>query len=173
MNKIFITIWLLCLTAISFAQSKEAGSDREAIKQFMNNRDTMPNLIQGKNVDLIKKTLKRYNSAIESLDVTGTERFFTTDSKIYESGSSEGSYSYFLEHHLSPELKGYKSCTFSNYSAEVQLDGNYAFTSETYEYKIIIANNNTEVKGKGVTTSVLKKVKGQWLIMISHNSSKK
>lgn len=75
MNKIFITIWLLCLTAISFAQSKEAGSDREAIKQFMNNRDTMPNLIQGKNVDLIKKTLKRYNSAIESLDVTGTERF--------------------------------------------------------------------------------------------------
>ena len=47
----------------------------------------MPNLIQGKNVDLVQKVLKRYNNAIESLDVSGTERFFTTDSKIYESGS--------------------------------------------------------------------------------------
>lgn len=173
MNKIFITIWLLCLTAISFAQSKEAGTDKEAIKQFMTNRDTMPNLIQSKNIDLVKKVLKRYNNAIEALDVTGTERFFTVDSKIYESGSSEGSYAHYMEHHLQPELKEFKSFSFSDYLVEVQIDGNYAFTTESYGYTIVVAKDNSEVKRKGVTTSVLKKIKGQWLIMISHNSSRK
>ena len=173
MKKTFITIWLLSLTVISFAQSKEAGTDREAIKQFMNNRDTMPNLIQGKNVDLVQKALKRYNNAIESLDVSGTERFFTTDSKIYESGSSEGSYTHYQEQHLQPELKEFKSFSFSEYKVEVQIDGNYAFTTESYSYTIVVAKDNSEVKRKGVTTSVLKKVKGQWLIMISHNSSRK
>ncbi len=173
MNKIFITIWLLCLTVLSFAQSKETGTDRETIKQFMNTRDTVPNLIQGKNIELVKKVLKRYNSAIESLDVTGTERFFTTDSKIYESGSSEGSYTHYQEHHLEPELREFKSFSFSDYLVEVQIDGNYAFTTESYSYTIVVAKDNSEVKRKGVTTSVLKKLKGQWLIMISHNSSRK
>ena len=173
MKKIFLSIWLLCLTVLSFAQSKETGTDRETIKQFMNNRDTMPDLIQGKNFELVKKLLKRYNNAIEALDVTGTERFFTVDSKIYESGSSEGSYNHYQEHHLEPELKEFKSFSFSDYLVEVQIDGNYAFTTESYSYTIVVAKDNSEVKLKGVTTSVLKKVKGQWLIMISHNSSRK
>lgn len=173
MKNVFMSIWLLCLTVLSFAQSKEAGTDRETIKQFMNNRDTMPNLIQGKNVELVKKLLKRYNNAIEALDVTGTDRFFTVDSKIYESGSSEGSYNHYQEHHLEPELKEFKSFSFSDYLVEVQIDGNYAFTTESYSYTIVVAKDNSEVKRKGVTTSVLKKIKGQWFIMISHNSSRK
>ncbi|MBN8665862.1 MAG: nuclear transport factor 2 family protein [Chitinophagales bacterium] len=173
MKNIFIAICLFCLTAISFAQNKDAGTDREAIKQFMNNRDTMPNLIESKNIDAVKKALKRYNSAIESLDVTGTERFFTADSKICESGNNEGSYAHYQEHHLAPELKEFKSFSFSDYQVDVLIDGNYAFTTESYNYSIVIAKDNSEVKRKGLTTSVLKKVKGQWLIMISHNSSRK
>ncbi len=174
MKKIAISIiCMFFLSVVSFAQSKEAGTDREAIKQYMNNKDTMPALLQNKNAELVKSVLKKYNSAIEALDVTGTERFFTTDSKIYESGGSEGNYPHYLEHHLAPELKEFKSFTFSDYKVEVQLDGNYAFTTETYNYTIIVAKDNTEVNRKGVATSVLKKVKGQWLIMISHNSSRK
>ncbi|HMT74835.1 MAG TPA: nuclear transport factor 2 family protein [Chitinophagaceae bacterium] len=173
MKKIIITVYVFCLSAISFAQSKEAGTDREAIKQYMNNKDTMPPLLQNKNTELVKAVLKRYNSAIEALDVTGTERLFTADSKIYESGGSEGDYAHYLERHLTPELKEFKSFTFSDYKVEVQVDGNYAFATETYNYTIILAKDNTEVKRKGVATSVLKKVKGQWLIMISHNSSRK
>lgn len=164
---------MLFLSAISFAQSKEAGTDMEAIKKYMSNKDTMPDLLQNKNAELVKKVLKRYNSAIEALDVTGTERFFTADSKVYESGSSEGNYAHYMEHHLAPELKEFKSFTYGDYKAEVQVDGNYAFTTETYNYTIIIAKDNAEVKRKGIATSVLKKVKGQWLIMISHNSSRK
>lgn len=161
------------LYLVAFAQSKEAGTEREAIKQYMNNKDTIPDLRRAKNIELVKSVLKRYNSAIEALDVIGTERFFTADSKIYESGGSEGSYANYLEHHLAPELKEFKSFKFSDYKVEVQLEGNYAFTSETYSYTIIVAKDNTEVKRKGVATSVLKKVKDEWKIMINHNSSRK
>ena len=105
--------------------------------------------------------------------MTGTEKLFTADSKIYESGGSEGNYAHYLEHHLTPELKEFKSFKFNDYVVEVQIDGKYAFTTETYNYTIIVAKDNTEVKRKGVATSVLKKIKDEWLIMISHNSSRK
>ena len=51
------------------------------------------------------------------------------------------------------------------------LVGNYAFTTETYNYSIVIAKDNTELRSKGVSTTVLKKIKGGWKIMISHSSS--
>ena len=131
MKKIFFTAFMFCLAVISFAQSKEAGTDKEAIKQFMTNKDTIPALSQSKNSDAIKNVLKQYNSAVGKLDVTGTEKLFTSDSKIYESGGSEGNYTNYMEHHLTPELKEFKSFTYSDYKVEVQVDGNYAFTTET------------------------------------------
>ena len=147
MKKIFITAFVLFLTVISFAQSKDSKA--------------------------VKNVLKQYSNAVEKLDVTGTEKLFTTDSKIFESGGSEGNYAHYLEHHLVPEFKEFKSFKYSDYKADVKVDGNYAFATETYNYTIIIAKDNTEVKRKGVSTSVLKKVKGEWKIMVSHNSSRK
>ena len=128
---------------------------------------------QTNDAEAAKAVLKQYKDAIEKLDVTGTEKLFTADSKIYESGGSEGSYAHYLEHHLGPEFKEFKSFKYSDYKVEVQIDGNYAFATETYNYIIILAKDNSEVKRKGVATSVLKKVKGEWKIMISHNSSRK
>ncbi|MBC7511425.1 MAG: nuclear transport factor 2 family protein [Ferruginibacter sp.] len=78
-----------------------------------------------------------------------------------------------MEHHLTSELKEFKSFTYSDYKVEVQVDVNYAYTTETYNYTIILTKDNTEVKRRGVATSVLKKVKAEWRIMISHNSSRK
>lgn len=173
MKKISIAAFILSLSIISFAQSKEAGTDREIRKQYMNNKDTIPALSQNKNVEAIKSVLKQYNSAVEKLDVTDTEKLFTADSKIYESGGSEGNYAHYMEHHLTPELKEFKSFTYSDYKVEARVDGNYAFTIETCNYTIIVAKDNTEIKRKGVATSVLKKVKGEWKIMVSHNSSRK
>ena len=63
---------------------------------------------QNKDADAVKFVLKQYKDAVEKLDVTGTEKFFTTDSKIFESGSSEGSFAHYLEHHLRPEFKAFK-----------------------------------------------------------------
>lgn len=173
MKKTIVATVCLLVSLGSFAQSKEAGTTREAIKQYVNNKDSMPALRKGKDVEAIKYALKQYNSAVEKLDVTGTDELFAPDSKIYESGGSEGNYAHYLEHHLTPELKGFKSFKFSDYAVDVQVDGKYAFTTETYSYTIIVAKDNTEVKRKGVATSVLKKIKGEWKIWISHNSSRK
>ncbi len=164
---------MVLLTAVLFAQSMQAGTEKEAIKHFAANRDTMPVLSQNKNIEAVKSVLKQYNNAVEKLDVTGTARLFTDDSKIYESGGSEGNYVHYLEHHLTPEFKEFKSFTYNDYKVEVQIDGSYAFATEIYNYTIVLEKDNIEVKRKGVATSVLKKIKGEWRIMISHNSSRK
>ncbi|MEJ5962968.1 YybH family protein [Pedobacter immunditicola] len=130
-------------------------------------------LAQSKDVEAVRSVLKSYKSAVEKLDTTGTMKLFTSDSKIYESGGNEGTYAHYLEHHLAPELKEFKAFTFSDYKAEVQVDGNYAFATETYDYTITVAKNNMEIKRKGIATSVLRKVNGEWKIMISHSSSRK
>lgn len=147
MKKIFMSTVILCISLLSFAQTQ----DEEAVKSV----------------------LKEYNSTVEKLDASGTEKLFTADSKIFESGGSEGSYVHYMEHHLTPELKEFKSFTFSNYKVEVTIDGNYAFATESYNYIIVVAKDNMEVKRKEVATSVLKKIKGEWKIMINHNSSRK
>lgn len=168
-----ITVLSVCVAVNSFAQNKEAGTDRQAIKDYLMKRDTIPSFKSSENEIAVKAVLKKYNSAIESLNVEGTDKLFTADAKIYESGGSEGTYAHYLEHHLMPELKEFKSFVFSDYQANVQVEGAYAFTVETYNYTIVLAKDNSEVKRKGVATSVLRKEKGVWKIMISHNSSRK
>ena len=147
MKKLLILIIILSASLYSFAQTKDE--------------------------DAVKAVLKQYNTAVEKLDVSGTEKLFTADSKIYESGGSEGTYAHYLEHHLIPEFKEFKSFTFSDYTVEVSIDGNYAFAAETYSYTIVVAQDNEVVKRNGVATSVLKKIDGEWKIMINHNSSRK
>jgi ketosteroid isomerase-like protein len=128
---------------------------------------------QGKNEDAAKVVLKQYKDAVEKLDVTRTEKLFTTDSQIFESGGNEGNYAHYLEHHLGPEFKEFKSFKYNDYKVDVTVDGNYAFATETYSYVIVVAKDNAEVKRQGVSTSVLKKIKDKWKIMVSHNSSRK
>lgn len=89
MKKALLSIITSCICIISFAQLSDSSK--------------------------VKSVLKKYNDAIEKLDVSNTENLFTTNSKIYESGGSEGSYAHYKEHHLTPELKEFKSFTFSNY----------------------------------------------------------
>lgn len=128
---------------------------------------------QTNEAEAVKTVLRNYHNAIQKLDATGTELLFTADSKIYESGGIEGTYIHYLEHHLGPELKVFKSFTFSDYKVDVQVDGNYAFSTETYSYTIVLAKDNSEIKRKGVATSTLKKMDGKWKIMVSHSSSRK
>ena len=51
--------------------------------------------------------------------------------------------------------------------------GNTHLLQQTYAYTLIVAKTCQEIKRKGVASSVLKKIIGQWRIMISHNSSRK
>lgn len=128
---------------------------------------------QTKEIEAVKSVLKKYNNAIENLDMAGTEKLFTTDSQIFESGGSEGTYSHYLEHHLTPEFKSFTSFKYSDYKVDVKIADKYAFATETYVYTIVLAKDKTEIKRKGVATSVLKKINGEWKIMISHSSSRR
>lgn len=121
----------------------------------------------------IKGVLVAYQSAIERLDARGTERLFTSDSLVFETGGSEGTYANYLAHHLTPELGEFKSFKFSNYKVNVRLLGPAAaLATETYSYRI--ETNKGEVAERlGVATTVLKKENGRWKIVMAHNSARR
>lgn len=120
----------------------------------------------------VKKVLNTYKATIESLSTQGIVNLFTKDSEIVESGKIEGTIAAYLDHHLGPELKEFKSFKFSNYTVKVQIDGNYAFTTEDYIYTIVLKDAK-EIKQKGVATSVLQKTSEGWKIKSTHSSARK
>lgn len=164
-------IGLFFLTSLkSFSQSREAGTDLGAIKQYMKDRDTNTISPKTRYTQAIKSVLKQYNNAIEKLDLNGTDDLFTEDSRIYESGNNEGTYNNYRQVHLETELSGFKSFKISDYKVDVTLAGKYAFATEIYKY-VSIAKDNTEVDGNEINTIVLKNERGQWKIAVRHNSS--
>lgn len=120
----------------------------------------------------VRAVLSQYKSAIERLDATGTEKLFTPDSAIFETGGVEGTYANYLAHHLGPELHEFKSFAFSDYKANVRFEGPVALANETYKYRIETKAGEV-VERLGVATSVLKKVDGQWKIISMHNSGRR
>lgn len=147
MKKLLMMSLLLATFTATFAQS----GDNEAVKAVLNN----------------------YKKAIEKLDTAGVVNFFVKDSKVYEQASDEGTIGHYLEHHLGPELKAFKSFTFSNYKVDVTIAGEYAFSTETYIYTIVLAKDAKEIKSQGVATSVLRKTKAGWKIVQTHSSFRK
>lgn len=121
----------------------------------------------------VKNVLNNYKKAIEKLDTTGVVNLFVKDSKVFEQAKEEGTIGHYLEHHLGPELKEFKSFTFSDYKVDVTVTGEYAFSTETYIYTIILAKDGKEIKSQGVATSVLKKTKEGWKIVQTHSSFRK
>lgn len=120
----------------------------------------------------VRAVLAEYKSAIERLDATGTERLFTGDSAIFETGGVEGTYANYLAHHLGPELKAFRAFGYSNYKVEVRFEGPVALATETYNYRIETKSGEIAER-RGVATSVLRKVGGQWKIVSMHNSARK
>lgn len=120
----------------------------------------------------VKAVLSSYKNAIERLDAKGTERLFTADSQIFETGGVEGSYGNYLSHHLAPELRAFKSFGFSDYKVSVRLEGPVALATETYKYRIETKKGEV-VERLGVATSVLRKENGQWKIAMMHNSARR
>lgn len=120
--------------------------------------------------------MKAYNDAIQNLTTEGTFNLFAEDSEVFESGGVEGSYANYIEHHLGPELGEFKSFTFSEYEIDAKVDLPYAFTTETYIYTIVLNPNekgeSRTISKKGVATSILKKVEGDWEIIKTHTSSR-
>jgi ketosteroid isomerase-like protein len=123
--------------------------------------------------EAVKKALDNYKKAIEKLDTTDVVNLFVKDSKVFEQAKDEGTIGHYLEHHLGPELKAFKSFSFSDYKVDVTVTGEYAFTTETYSYTIVLAKDSSVIKSQGVATSVLKKTKAGWKIVQTHSSFRK
>jgi len=129
---------------------------------------------QTNDTEAVEKVLDNYKKAIEKLDTSGVVNLFVKDSKVFEQAKDEGTIGHYLEHHLGPELKQFKSFTFSDYKVMVTLTGAYAFSTETYLYTLVPAKDgSTTIKSQGVATSVLKKTKDGWKIVQTHSSFRK
>ena len=120
----------------------------------------------------ISSVLSTYDRAVERLDLRGTETLFAKDSQIFESGGSEGNYTNYLAHHLTPELAQFKSFKFNDYKVAVRFEGPIALATETYKYRI--ETKTGEIAERvGIATSVLKKIRGRWQIIVMHSSAHK
>jgi hypothetical protein len=124
-------------------------------------------------------TMKSYKDALQNLTTDGTFDLFTDNAKVFEQGKAEGTYQNYINHHLGPELEHFKSFQFSNYEVDVIVNLPYAFTTETYNYTIVLKANEEKkteertIESKGVSSSVLEKINGSWKIINSHSSFKK
>ena len=111
--------------------------------------------------------------------VDGTYELFTEDATVFEQGKVEGTYTDYINGHLGPELGHFKSFTFSDYQIDVTVNLPFAYTTESYLYTIVLKGDEAKgtkertVESKGVATSVLEKIDGEWKIIHSHTSFKK
>lgn len=128
---------------------------------------------QSKDEEAIKKVLKAYQTKLENLDTVNVTSLFVPGAKVFEGGKDEGGIRGYLDHHLAPELKAFKSFTFSDYKVEVKVNGEYAYTTETYHYTIVLVKDDSKIKSQGVATSVLRKTKNGWKIEMTHGSYRK
>ena len=109
----------------------------------------------------------------------GTFELFTEDALVFEQGKVEGTYTDYIDNHLGPELGHFKSFTFSDYNVNVSVNLPYAYTKEDYLYTIVLKEDpergikERTINSKGVATSILQKIDGEWKIIHSHTSFKK
>lgn len=133
---------------------------------------TQPDVNRAADTKAVQAVLLQYMTAIEKLDAKGTERLFTPDAQIFETGGSEGTYANYLSRHLGPELAAFKSFKFSGYKVSVRFEGSVALATESYRYRIEPKTGDIAER-VGVSTSVLKKEGGSWKILSIHGSARR
>jgi hypothetical protein len=172
MNKYLKTIGLIAVVILTFTSCKEQEQKVEEVEETV-----AVDLSAEK--EAVATVMKSYKDAIQNLTTDGTKELFTKESSVFESGGVEGTYENYESHHLSPELKAFDSFKFSDYKIDIDVDLPYAFVTETYIYTIGLKANKEKsreartIEQKGVATSILKKINGEWKIMKTHTSARK
>lgn len=115
--------------------------------------------------------LAAYRAALTGLDTEAMGSLFVEDSAIFESGTAEGTFANYLEHHLRPELGEFASFTIADPKVTITVVDDMAFASETYTYRITLRDGRV-VDREGVATSVLLLDDGKWKIAQYHSSSR-
>jgi ketosteroid isomerase-like protein len=169
--KKLILFFLLSFAIISSCKNKEQAeveiSEKEVVIDIKSEKQSVENV------------MKSYKDAIQNLTTEGTFELFTPDASVFEQGKVEGTYKDYIDHHLGPELGHFKSFTFSDYEIHTTVNLPYAYTTENYLYTIVLKGNEAKgtqertIESKGVATSILEKINGEWKIIHSHTSFKK
>ena len=121
----------------------------------------------------VRAVVTAYKDAIERMDVSQTPALFWPDAAIFENGGVEGTFTYYLEHHLGPEFADLAGFDFRGHEMTVEVDGDAAFVSETYTYHITFKDaSRAPIERRGVATSVLRKRDGQWRFDLYHSSAR-
>lgn len=121
----------------------------------------------------VRTVVTAYKDAIERMDVSQTPALFWPDAAIFENGGVEGTFTYYLEHHLGPEFADLAGFDFRGHEVNVAINGDTAFVSETYTYHITFKDaSRAPIERRGVATSVLRKRDGQWRFDIYHSSAR-
>ncbi|MBB1177690.1 nuclear transport factor 2 family protein [Brevundimonas aurantiaca] len=121
----------------------------------------------------VRAVVTAYKTAIEQMDVSQTPALFWADSEIFENGGVEGSFAYYLEHHLGPEFDDLAGFDFRDHDMKVEVDGDTAFVSETYTYHITFKDSaRAPIDRRGAATSVLRKRGDEWRFDIYHSSAR-
>ena len=127
----------------------------------------------------VENVMKSYKDAIQNLTTEGTFELFTPGATVFEQGKVEGTYKDYIDHHLGPELGHFKSFTFSDYEINSTVNLPYAYTTENSLYTLVLKGDEAKgtqertIESKGVATSILEKIDGEWKIIHSHTSFKK
>ena len=131
---------------------------------------------QSKEEAAVRNVMAIYKRAMENLDSSGTiPKLFTKDAIIYENGDPGDKVDDFVKGHMYPEFKMFHSFTYKNHKLNVIVSGNYAFTTETYDYTIVLKKDMKPIvpNSMGVATAVLTKTKDGWKIISYHSSYRK
>lgn len=166
-----LLVLLLTILIVSCKENKQQDTTIENQKEVVVDKTNEK--------EEVLKIMKSYKDAIQNLTTDGTFELFTQDASIFEQGKVEGSYKNYIDGHLGPELGHFKSFTFSDYEISVNVSLPYAYATENYLYTIVLKTDEAKgrkertIKSKGVATSILKKINGDWKIIHSHTSFKK
>ncbi len=175
MNTYLKSIGLVVISVLSFTSCKEQDQKVENIVET----EEVATVDISAEMEAVATVMKNYQNAIENLTTEGTKTLFAKESSVFESGGVEGTYENYEAHHLGPELKAFDSFKFSDYKIDIEVDLPYAFVTETYIYTIGLKAKKDKgreartVEQKGVATSDLKKIDGEWEIIKTHTSARK
>ena len=120
------------------------------------------------------KIASAYLDAMESGDLDAAEALFASQSSVFESGSDEGTWQHYREHHIGPELAEFEAFTITRRKPEAYTsrDGSMAFVTWTIEYRIQLHDGRT-IESRGVVSFVMQLEGAEHRIRHLHWSSRR
>ena len=115
-----------------------------------------------------------FETVLYASDLDAAERLFAGESSVFESGSVEGTWQHYREHHLGPEIDAISSFSIIKKDSEVltSVDGSLAVVVWPIEYTIVL-NDERTIRSNGTVTFVLARKEGHYRIRHLHWSSRR